>query len=164
MIPLERSLDLAVARAEILRVIRSLGLRHELSVAGRRVFAAKCRLYDSFGCLAASGLGKGDEQSAITGALFEAMEHYFTKAIFLNLEHLPSSSFSANEEGVIPNLLASVIHQSHEGNIPCVAHRCLANDEDFLYPLGLFMPNYIDAICDDLSLNPEDTYDYSRLS
>lgn len=164
MIPLERSFDLADANAEISRVIQTLSLRSEVSFVGQRVSAAKCRLYDSKGEVVAMGLGKGDQQSAITGALFEAVEHYFTKHYYVDVDHRPSSSLLEVSRGVLPDLIASVIHQSPERNIPCVLHECLWSGATFPYPLGLFMPAYLDTRCDEPSLNLNDTFDYARLS
>lgn len=162
--PLERSFSLAEARAEALRVLAALGLRHELKVAGKGVVAVKCRLYDATGEGVAVGLGKGDEPSALAGALFEALEHYFLKHYYVELEHLPSDSLAEQSRGVLPGLIASVIQQSRKGSIPCVPHVCLSGGSAVAYPLGLFMPSYLDAHHADPSLNPADTFDYTRLA
>ncbi len=162
--PLERSFSLKDACAEVMRVLAALGLRHELRVAGHGVVAVKCRLYDATGEHVAVGLGKGDEPSAKAGALFEALEHYFLKHHYVELEHLPSVSLAEQSRGVLPGLIASVIQQSREGSIPCVSHACLSEGSTVAYPLGLFMPSYLDAHLADPSLNPADTFDYTRLA
>jgi ribosomal protein S12 methylthiotransferase accessory factor len=162
--PLERSSPLSDARAEVLRVLAALDLRHELLVAGMGVVAVKCRLYDTAGERVATGLGKGDEPSAIAGALFEALEHYFLKHHYVELEHLPNLLLAEQSRGVLPGLIASVIRQSREGAIPCVPHDCLSGGPAVAYPLGLFMPTYLDALQADPSLNHADTFDYTRLA
>lgn len=167
MIPLERDFDLKAAQSEITRVIASLGFKSKLVGAGQRIFAMKCDLYDASGKLVASGLGKGVEQAAIVGAMFEATEHYLTNFRFLKnsgVHYLPSSYFSSKRDGILSALTSQVISQSHSGSLPCILHTSLFGEEKENYcPVGIFMPSYVDAICADRSVNTKDTYAYTRL-
>lgn len=161
---LERSFQLFEARDEILRVIQVLNLRHELSFAGQRVCAVKCQIFSSSGSLVATGLGKGGKEAAVVGALFEAMEHYFTNRTYLISEHLSGLDVLAKSGGVLSKQIEAIVEENSAAQFPCVQHRCLQNSIPVAYPLGLFVPGYVDSICVDPSINPVDTFDYGRLS
>lgn len=167
MIPLERDFDLTAAQSEIKRVMLSLGFTYELTISGKRIFAARCRVYDANSKLVASGLGKGDEQSAVVGAMFEAIEHFATDFRFLkasDIEYLPSSYFASKNDRLLSDLTSLVICQNQPGSLPCILHASLSQDEKGKYcPVGLFLPKYVDEMCENSLANPLDTYLYTRL-
>lgn len=167
MIPLERNFDLDHAQSEIVRVINELQLKYELTVVGRQVFAARCELYDSARRLVASGLGKGDEKSAIVGSLFESVEHYLSESQSIgsvSRKYMPSRDLTEQGAHLFTYTLESAIRDSHDGDMLCAEHRSLHSDiENVFYPVGLFMPSYVDMMCQDRSLSQKDTYSYHRL-
>ncbi|TBF89129.1 YcaO-like family protein [Rhizobium leguminosarum] len=167
MLPFERGFTLAEAEREIRRVIEELELDPEVSVVGDRIFAARCALIDRSGDAVSSGLGKGDEQSAIVGALYEAVEHYVTKLNFicpndLSIEH--SAALAKENKNYMSGVIRSVLDDGGDNRILCAVHQSIEDSRhSALYPVGLFIPDYVDLKYRDTSIVPDDNFNYNRL-
>jgi ribosomal protein S12 methylthiotransferase accessory factor len=166
-IPFERSFSLTDARRGVENWLVAKNLTWDIRVAGARVKAAKCFLRNREGVLVASGLGKGDEEESIVGAIFEATEHLCSRFEVLNEESLQylSGEERQGEVAQLSIVLQSVLMADTEAKLPCLAHHSLCGAEAACdYPVALFLPAYVDGILDGSVQNPRDTFDYGRLA
>lgn len=79
MIPLERERSLADADAVIRGFVRDQGWRLHTEVLGEGIASTVCTLYDGDGTAISNGFGKGEAAASLTGAMYEAVEHYYTR-------------------------------------------------------------------------------------
>lgn len=79
MIPLERERSLADADAVIRGYVRDQGWRMQIEVLGEGIASTVCTLYDADGVALSNGFGKGEAAASLTGAMYEAVEHYYTR-------------------------------------------------------------------------------------
>lgn len=79
MIPLERERSLADADAVIRGFVRDQGWRMQIEVLGAGIASTVCTLYDAHDVAISNGFGKGEAAASLTGAMYEAVEHYYTR-------------------------------------------------------------------------------------
>ena len=161
-IPLERFYDILEAREFIANTLAKEKIEWRIETVGKYVKTTKCELYDYDGNYLAFGYGKGCLNSCITGAVFEAAEHYFCQfnvAKNNNVFYSSSHSF-INETILTKSLPISILQEQSDGVLPFLEYINLMTGEKHNYPLALSNPGYVDFID---SINPIDTFDYSKL-
>ncbi|MCG7866248.1 MAG: YcaO-like family protein [Candidatus Thiodiazotropha taylori] len=164
-VPIERSIDLADAKKNIEHILQESGVIWNIETTGRFVVTAKCTLYDKSGEYLDFGYGKGEFESAVVGALFEASEHYFSRyerADNSNVVHKESLLF-LKESRLNNNLPISIIGESPNGSFPLREYTPIGKSGTILYPVALSTPTYLDGLDEGLINNPLDTFNYKHL-
>ena len=165
IVPLERSVNVIEARKKLESTLRSYGIEWNIEVTGHRVFTAKCTLYNNSGEFLEYGYGKGAIEDSITGALFEAVEHWYSQfpnSHKDNVRYYDSSEFT--EKTKFSNqLLISILKDSPNGIMAFREYNQIGQGEKIIYPVALSSPKYIDDIYVDKSKYLPDCFDYSKI-
>jgi ribosomal protein S12 methylthiotransferase accessory factor len=155
MIPFEREFPLAQARLRVESELSRLGLAWEVEQHGASLHATVVNLRDPVTGTTCIGTGKGRRDFSLTGAMFEACEHYLSLHHTCSLEHalLPAHKVPKGMGAPVDTLLAD---QASE-HLACRIYTGFLDGSCSAYPLALSRPTYLDA--------PEDgdSFDYSAL-
>lgn len=163
-IPFERSKSLSEAFSLAKQLLRDLQLDISISTKGTKTKTAYCYLYQK-GELVSMGSGKGIGREAIVGALYEALEHYFTE---LNFAQIESVNMSVSKLAKTPILLEEkaielLTENYNEHIISCRKYKCLKTSDFLFYPVFLSFPSYLSKI-DPLEDNDIQFYNLFRYS
>lgn len=156
--PEERELPLPWAYARIQQELSRLGLVSKVQTLGQRIVNTRVMLTCSVTRRHAGGSGKGYKDSALTGACFEALEHYLTDfhALDAPLELQPTGYFTRSGYLQDDSLL-DVVVQDSQAHIACRRYHSPLDNQSFSYPIALSLPAYAQAPI------PGDTFDYASL-
>lgn len=165
MIRIERCFTLDEALSSAKSLLETLGLAPEMKVAGLNACAAKCILRATNGSPASVGLGKGfgkgDLESCKVGAVFEAIEHYWTDYKKLDPEiisYISGQTLCCSYSAGLPKLIRAIIDQDREKALPCLSYTSLCGSKRTLYPIALLLPSYIDGLLLGEIDNPKDRF------
>ena len=155
MIPLERSVSYSEAQARLKKPLCNMAIDFSLEIVGEDLNTVKCVLTDKFGNYLDFGYGKGDLDSSITGAMFEATEHWFSQ--YSNSDNnsvinLSSSDFlyKTNLKDIIP---LSLLKVQPESVLPFRSYTRICGSEKEYYPIALSNPKYIDSLINKALIN-----------
>jgi ribosomal protein S12 methylthiotransferase accessory factor len=164
-IPIERSVEIVEARKKLEDTLRNYGIEWNIEVTGQYAYTAKCILYDGSGRFLDYGYGKGNIVASTTGALFEAVEHWFS--------HFPNSckdnvcyreSLEFIEQTMFADHLPiSIIKDSQNGIMAFREYNQIGCDEQVVYPVALSSPRYIDDLYVNQSKYLPDCFDYTKI-
>lgn len=163
--PMERSVDIIEARKRLEETLQTYGINWSIRTMGQRIFTAKCTLHDEKGRFLDYGYGKGNEDESLTGAIFEAVEHWFSNfgnSQKDNIKHLDSLTYATNSD-FSKNLPISIIRESASAVMAFRTYNQIGSSEQVLYPVALSTPRYIDEIYLDPHRYMPDNFDYSGL-
>lgn len=170
MIPIERCFTLDEALFSAKSLLETMGLAPEIKVAGLNAFAAKCTLRATNGSQVSVGLGKGfgkgDLESCEVGAVFEAIEHYWTDYKKLDpdiISYVSGKTLCCSHSAGLPKLIRAIIEQDCEKTLPCLSYTSLCGSKRTLYPIALLLPSYVDGLLSGEINNPKDRFDYNAL-
>ncbi|MFC4565486.1 YcaO-like family protein [Nocardiopsis mangrovi] len=158
----ERAFGLADAWHRARRTTRHLGYRVHLTDLGG---AWRCRLAHADRTPVPSGLGmgKGDDDAARVGAVFEALEHSWTDASALRPEHVvlrPVQALTAGAWGADPAVLA--LDPGAGAPLACRPHTALDGRSPAVdVPVFLHCPSYPGADAAPLREALGDAHDYA---
>ncbi|EWM17971.1 LigA protein [Kutzneria sp. 744] len=163
-VPAERGLPLDSALARGLAAAGELGLTPRFTpLLDANPGSWQCTLScTGVHSPAASGLGRGDRETARVGALFEALEHYLS-----GLDGLRNRQVRLRDAHAVANgPLASdpLIAKLAEGparELGCVRYQALDGSADVDVPVFLTIPEYRGEQGESARLTIEDFYDYS---
>lgn len=164
-IPLERAFPLEIALSFLTSDLSQLGLTVVNKTVGQLVQSTKCTLLGDDAKAVDFGYGKGTGKSCLTGAAFEAAEHYFSQPQHIDastLEYLKATDFLENTPLKVTRALEALAGTS-ETLLPFRRYRGLTMPQEVLYPLALACPKFIDALHDDPSSFKHDKFDYKSL-
>lgn len=155
MIPVEREFPLAIARQRIQADLAARGLQWRATDHGDALHATVVELFDADGTPLCTGVGKGDRESALTGGLFEAFEHYLALHDACSAQHILTSA--AAVPGGLGVAIDALLAAQPGASMACRVYTDFLHGCTALYPLALARPTYIDATADG------DNFDYSGL-
>ena len=157
-VPTERERDLVHANTQIQHELKQLNLHDQLQILGTRIVNARVMLRHATLHQQAGGSGKGDKDNALTGAYYEALEHYLTEFHGLDaaLDYVDASSFERSGFFQDDSLLDAVIENS-TARIACRRYQSPLDESSFNYPIAFSLPNYADAPL------AQDTFNYASL-
>jgi ribosomal protein S12 methylthiotransferase accessory factor len=164
-IPIERGVSISVAQMQLEAALRARGIVWEILVAGRHIKTAKCVLRDEHGTYLEFGYGKGREDSAIAGAMFEAAEHWFCQPSNCDrgsVEYRDSGDF-LRMTPLPKSIPLEIISKTPRATMAFRKYKNLSNQQEILYPLALSAPKYIDSRYENSCSHELDTFDYSSL-
>ena len=164
-IPIERSVSIVEARRKLESTLRNYRIDWKIEITGQHIYTAKCILYDDSGGFLEYGYGKGGIEAAATGALFEAVEHWFSQfqnSCKGNVRHCQSSEF-IEKTRFSNHLPISILRDSPNGIIAFREYKQVGQCERIIYPVALSSPKYIDDLYTDKSKYPPDSFDYSKI-
>jgi ribosomal protein S12 methylthiotransferase accessory factor len=156
MIPFEREFPLAQARLRVENELSHLGLTWSSEGHGAALHTTLIELQSPDGALPCTGIGKGRRDFALTGALFEACEHYLSLHHDCSLEHalIPAHQVPAGMGAPVDGMLAD----QSETHLACRVYTGFLDGSCKAYPLALSRPTYVSAP------DADDTFDYTALS
>jgi len=156
MIPFEREYPLGEARQRIENELALLGLGWQAEHHGAALHATVVALHDDAGNAVCTGVGKGRRDFALTGALFEACEHY------LALHHPCSLNHALLAAHQVPTGLGAPVDQllgaQGEAALACRIYTGFLDGACAAYPLALSRPTYV------AEPDSDDTFDYTGLA
>lgn len=166
----ERNFSLKHAEKTVLETIDGLGLAAlltELSAKAEST-AVKCTLIRPDGSLPpeAEGLGKGTQQEARVGALFEALEHMHFGPEGPDLEQakvLRVSDFLNTDADSVPAPVLDILTEQQEANMAVVTYDLLEQEHQIQVPLGLVAPWYVEDTEKRIRANLGDDFYYGSL-
>lgn len=160
MIPYERERSLDEANRILTDCIARRGWYIETEQLGEELVTAKCFLLDADGRVLTFGSGKGEPAPAFTGALYEAMEHYYCKAAVLPPHwDYPLASSIAQEPRYVALPFLSEFAEQPDRRVACRNYRAYSGDETLPVPLFLSFPDYPGGV---RAPDPQDDFDYTR--
>lgn len=165
--PFERSLSLESAFRLIEEALISAGINWKVDRFSTSVHAARCTLHDDTGAILAGGHGKGDEDSSLVGAMYEAAEHYWARyetADQNRIVYIRAKDFCRQYPDLSKHLPLILVEHLENKYLPVRQYQGIATSETCLYPLALAMPSYIDGLRSGALTNPRDQYDYRYLA
>lgn len=156
MIPFEREFPLAQARRRVENELTHLGLDWRVQQHGAALHTTVVELHDHAGMLPCTGVGKGRREFSLTGAIYEACEHYLSLHHDCSLDHavLPAQDVPTGMGAPIDALLA----EQADVNLACRIYTGFLDGSCKAYPLALSRPTYLD------SPSTDDAFDYVSLS
>lgn len=156
MIPFEREFPLAQARLRVEYELCRLGLTWQVEQHGAALHTTMVALSDPAAGTTCAGTGKGRRDFSLTGALYEACEHYLSLHHPCSLDHalLPASQVPTGMGAPVDALLAD---QATE-HLACRVYTGFLDGSCKAYPLALSRPTYLEAV------EHDDTFDYTGLS
>lgn len=158
-LPEEREYSLDEAEQRINADLAALELTPHCTMMGSGPYCAWVELCDAQGVQVHVGWGKGDEQAARVGALYEALEHLLAErhaadnADVMQVETL-HAGLPAQEKTSLP---APLLADQIEETIACRRYEPLGAGTAFDYPLVLAEPTYV------RSQLSADSFDYAGL-
>ncbi|MGK9237157.1 YcaO-like family protein [Inquilinus limosus] len=160
MIPVERSQTLDEAYARIAAFIYNRGWSSHISVQGTGLVTSHCVLRDHDGGVLANGLGKGALDESVVGAMYEAVEHYYS-----DMETMHSPFFLVPAEEMaradgMKNLPFYEALSSQRADLACRRMKSFFSESYRFMPLFMLTPDYGVSI----AAIPGDTFDYSSVT
>jgi ribosomal protein S12 methylthiotransferase accessory factor len=156
MIPLEREFTLARARLRVESELRNLGLSWQIDAHGTALFTTIVELHAPSTGTRCAGTGKGRREVSLTGAMYEACEHY------LSLHHPCSLAYALLPAAHVPSGMGAPIDELLAGQaghmLACRLYSDFLDGSCKAYPLALSRPTYLAAP------DPDDTFRYTALS
>lgn len=156
MIPFEREFPLAQARLRVQNELSRLGLTWEVEQHGATLHTTLVNVHDEANGITCQGAGKGRRDFSLTGAMFEACEHY------LSLHHRCSLEHALMRAGQVPagmgNPVDALLADQAAEHLACRIYTGYLDGSCKAYPLALSRPTYVAAP------EPHDTFDYTALS
>jgi ribosomal protein S12 methylthiotransferase accessory factor len=160
----ERTVSLAEASRRVTAALRKLGLHPELTDvgAGGNPTAIRCALLDGSGTMpfGAKGAGKGSQDEARVGAMFEALEHHLTGPSSFTPEHvrlLPAGDVAA---GLRAEVSAKLLVEAPAEPLACWRYTRLHGDGELDVPVYLSSPWYVEDSGRPLREQVGDRFDY----
>ncbi|MGN6481691.1 YcaO-like family protein [Luteibacter sp.] len=156
MIPFEREFPLAQARLRVESELAHLGLTWRAEQHGASLNTTIVELQDPARDTRYTGTGKGRGDFSLTGALYEACEHYLSLYHACSLDHalIPAAQVPAGMGAPVDAFLAA---QPGE-HLACRVYTGYLDGACKAYPLALSRPTYLDAP------DGDDTFDYTGLA
>lgn len=159
MIPYERERSLEQADRIVRDCIARRGWCIDTDRLGEGLVAAKCFLLDGEGAVLAFGGGKGEADAAYTGALYEAVEHYYGKAAALPQRwDYPSARSIAEDPRYAALPFLSALLEQGDRRLACRDYRAYAGAQTLPVPLFLTFPDYPGGT---RATDPRDDFDYT---
>jgi ribosomal protein S12 methylthiotransferase accessory factor len=164
-IPIERSLNVVEARQSLERSLKAHGLNWTIEFVGKHIITTKCTLRGQKGQFLDYGYGKGEKESSLTGAMFEAAEHYFSRFSNSNKHNViyRESSEYLETTRFAEYLPISIIRNCPSAKMAFREYCSLEGSEQILYPVALSDPKYIDERYDKEYIYDDDEFDYSKI-
>ncbi|QWP76664.1 YcaO-like family protein [Lysobacter sp. K5869] len=159
MIPYERERSLDDADRILRECIARRGWCVDTDRLGEGLVTAKCFLLDADGQVLSFGGGKGEADAAYTGALYEAVEHYYCKASALPQRwDYPSARAIAEDPRYAALPFLSCFAEQAERRLACRDYIAYSGDETLPVPLFLTFPDYPGGA---RAADPRDEFDYA---
>lgn len=139
----ERELTADEALLRIHAELNRLGLEPFTRTLGHDIVAVQASLRCINTRLQARGAGKGYPDQARLGALYEALEHYWTDELpvadlhFVNAQYFAQTIF---RDDVVQQFVA----RQNNALIACRTYTCPTNENHFSYPIALSSPHFCD--------------------
>ncbi|UIJ69587.1 YcaO-like family protein (plasmid) [Bacillus cereus] len=155
----ERETSMQNAYHKAITVIQQSGLSYEKNVIGDTIYTTHITLRNAQNEVVSSGTGKGLGETSEIGALFEALEHYYTEKDALhNCCTFPSHRIpeieTFNRECII-----QLLYTEREDVLLCRKYTSLKkNKQHVWYPLFITNPYYAENVT-----HPDDSFNYKKL-
>ncbi|PGW31659.1 YcaO-like family protein [Bacillus thuringiensis] len=155
----ERETSIQEAYHKAVTVIQQLGLSYEKNVIGDTIYTTHITLRNAQNEVVSSGTGKGLGGTSEIGALFEALEHYYTeKDALQNCRTFPSHRIPTietfNHECII-----QLLHTEKNEALLCREYNSLKKSkQNVWYPLFITNPYYAENVT-----HPDDYFNYKKL-
>ena len=160
MIPYGREHSLDEADRIIRECIARRGWSIDTDRLGEGLVAAKCFLLDAGGEMLAFGGGKGAPDEAYTGAVYEAVEHYYCKASALPQQwDYPAARAIADDPRYAALPFLSAFEQQPQRRLACRDYAAYSGEDALPVPLFLSFPDYPGGA---RASDPRDDFDYTR--
>lgn len=157
-LPPERELALSTAHRQVLDELSQLNLHAAIDEYGGKIALTQVTLTSTLTKRYSSGSGKGYKNSALVGALYEALEHYLIEHHYLDsTTHPQSNRYFKEQSFLFDDSLLDIITQQLPCTLACRYYSNPLDGKGFSYPLILTQPNYAD------SPQPDDHFDYRAL-
>src|SRR3954471_18057134 len=160
--PAERDVTLPEATMRVTAALDGLGMTADLTDlgGGREPTAWSCRLLTKDG-VAAQGMGKGRNDEARTGAVFEAVEHYLTGPELFDPSAVELAGCARLTAGPLGREACSLLlARTPDRRLACHRYRPLGAGPSTLVPLFLSAPWYPESGV--LRERVSDGYDYGE--
>lgn len=158
MIPYERERGLDDASRIILECIARRGWTAETERFGDSLVTVKCTLRDAQGGLVSRGSGKGEFAASWTGAVYEAVEHYYCKASTLaEPAHFVTAAELADDPRCAGLAFRSEFVDQAQRRLACRRYASYSGRADLDVPLFMVFPDY--PLAGDLR-DARDDFDY----
>ncbi len=158
MIPYERERSLDEANRIIHACIARRGWSAQTGEFGHGLVTIKCALHDAQGRLLSRGSGKGEPAASLTGALYEAVEHYYCRASALASEpRFVAARELADDPRCAGLPFVSEFADQSRRQLACRQYASYSGRADLAVPLFMVFPDYPPA--PELR-DPRDDFDY----
>jgi len=137
----ERELSADEAQKRILAELRFLGLEPSIRTLGRKVVSVLASL-GSNTHEPICGAGKGYPDQARIGALYEALEHYWTEDLSAKDIHFATAQYFTETKLFNDDSVLQLVCDQKDTWIACRTYKCPLQDTHFHYPIALTLPGY----------------------
>ncbi|MBG9611657.1 YcaO-like family protein [Bacillus cereus] len=155
----EREISIQDAYDKAITVIQQSGLSYEKNVIGDTIHTTHIKLRNAQNEVVSSGTGKGLGETSEVGALFEALEHYYTeKDALQNCRIFPSHKIPEIKT-FSRECIMQLLHTEREEFLLCRTYSSLKKSKpNVWYPLFITNPYYAENVT-----HPDDSFDYKKL-
>ncbi|MGT3207508.1 YcaO-like family protein [Yersinia enterocolitica] len=144
-LPYEREITLAEAKKRILAEFQDNAITPHIENIGLHIITTTCDIYDQNNNLLSQGVGKGIDGAALTGAFYEAFEHY------ISTNHQKFGEMTLCKTNKLQHTLGStdfvrdVLQTQPNTKIACRHYSNITGDISIYYPAAFSTPDYADC-------------------
>lgn len=155
----ERETTISNAYQKVILAIKQAGLICEKQSIGDTILTTHVKLWNAEKEIVSAGTGKGMKGVSEVGALFEALEHYYTEQDALENCRIFSSHKIPNIDIFNGERVIQLLKTEQEGNLLCRKYSPLDSTKlNTWYPLFITNPYYAEE-----TTHSEDQFNYKKL-